>query len=174
MGNNSATKEVLCRKEAAEYLSISTTMLDNLNLPRSKNRGGKNAKVFYRKADLDSYLEANMVGKEEPPAEPRGQSRYGKAMWEKINRLLLDLDEPPSLIERIVYDLESDRGISDEDFKALVAEAGLPESMRGFSLDFEKGLVFDAAGAEVPYESFEPVLLPLVDHLSYYIYGEAA
>jgi len=47
------TSEVLSRKQAAEYLSISKGTLDKLEIPRIKVR----RRVVFKKADIDLWLE---------------------------------------------------------------------------------------------------------------------
>jgi excisionase family DNA binding protein len=53
MNENQTTSDVLTRRQAAEYLSISRGTLDKLDIPRIQIR----RRVVYRKADIDAWLE---------------------------------------------------------------------------------------------------------------------
>jgi excisionase family DNA binding protein len=53
MNEKQTTPEVLDRKEAAQYLSISKGTLDKLEIPFIQVR----RRVLYRKADIDQFLE---------------------------------------------------------------------------------------------------------------------
>ena len=46
------TKEILSRKEAAEFLGVCKTTLDRLNIPRTQIR----RRVFYRREVLNKWL----------------------------------------------------------------------------------------------------------------------
>ena len=48
------TSDVLSRKEAATYLSISKGTLDKLLIPKIQIR----RRIVYRKADIDAWLES--------------------------------------------------------------------------------------------------------------------
>ncbi|MDR0585071.1 MAG: helix-turn-helix domain-containing protein [Treponema sp.] len=53
---NQTTPAVLTRKAAAVYIGVCTTTLDRLtDLPRVNVRG----RVFYRPADIETWLERN-------------------------------------------------------------------------------------------------------------------
>lgn len=55
MATTQPQKEVLSRKEAAEYLGICKTTLDRLDIPRTQIR----RRVLFRKEVLDKWLTRN-------------------------------------------------------------------------------------------------------------------
>jgi excisionase family DNA binding protein len=55
MTNTQTTKEVLSRKEAAEYLGVCKTTLDRLGIPKTQIR----RRVLYRREILDKWLSQN-------------------------------------------------------------------------------------------------------------------
>jgi excisionase family DNA binding protein len=57
--NIQPTKEVMSRREAAEFLGIGKSTLDRLDIPRVKVR----KRVLYRKESVDKWLAQNQ-GKE--------------------------------------------------------------------------------------------------------------
>jgi predicted DNA-binding transcriptional regulator AlpA len=60
MNTTQTTSDVLTRRTAAEYLSISKGTLDKLDIPRVQIR----QRVVYRKADIDAWLETQKAGGE--------------------------------------------------------------------------------------------------------------
>jgi predicted DNA-binding transcriptional regulator AlpA len=54
MNETTNTPDVLTRKQAAQYLSISRGTLDKLDIPRVQIR----RRAVYRKADIDQWLES--------------------------------------------------------------------------------------------------------------------
>ena len=52
MATTQPTKEVLSRREAAEYLGVCKTTLDRLNIAKTQIR----RRVLYRKEVLDKWL----------------------------------------------------------------------------------------------------------------------
>jgi excisionase family DNA binding protein len=58
--NQIVFSELLSRKEAAVYLRICKTTLDNLTLPRIKVR----RRVLFRRSDLNQWLDQNTQIKE--------------------------------------------------------------------------------------------------------------
>jgi excisionase family DNA binding protein len=52
------TKEVLSRKEAAEYLGVCKTTLDRLSIPKTQIR----RRVLYRREILDKWLSQQTEG----------------------------------------------------------------------------------------------------------------
>jgi hypothetical protein len=65
---NQTTSAVLTRKAAAAYIGICTTTLDRLaDLPRVNIRG----RVFYRPADIETWLEKQAKPKNGKTAKAR-------------------------------------------------------------------------------------------------------
>jgi len=55
---NQPVKEVMSRREAAEYLRIGKSTLDKLNIPKTQIR----RRVLYRKEILDKWLSQQTKG----------------------------------------------------------------------------------------------------------------
>jgi excisionase family DNA binding protein len=55
MANTIQTKEVLSRKEAAEYIGVSRSTLDRLGITKIQVR----RRVFYKKENIDRWLAQN-------------------------------------------------------------------------------------------------------------------
>jgi predicted DNA-binding transcriptional regulator AlpA len=53
MGNENTARDILNRREAAEYLGICVTTLDRLDIPRSRMRH----RVAYRREELKKWFE---------------------------------------------------------------------------------------------------------------------
>jgi hypothetical protein len=65
---NQLTPAVLTRKAAANYIGVCTTTLDRLaDLPRVNIRG----RIFYRPADIETWLEKNAKPKNRKTAKAR-------------------------------------------------------------------------------------------------------
>jgi predicted DNA-binding transcriptional regulator AlpA len=59
MNETKTTSDVLSRKQAAEYLSISRGTLDKLDIPRIQIR----RRAVYKKVDIDAWLETQKAGR---------------------------------------------------------------------------------------------------------------
>ena len=53
MGNEKTTKDILNRKEAAEYLGVCLSTLDRLDIPRSRMRN----RVAYNRVELLKWFD---------------------------------------------------------------------------------------------------------------------
>jgi hypothetical protein len=66
-------REYLTRLEAADYLRLSVSQLDNLaregKVQRAKFGEGPRARVLYRKRDLDAFFDKHVEGAESEAVE---------------------------------------------------------------------------------------------------------